>query len=313
MAKKKLLYRNTRDFVMPVFNQLWLEYFEPVFIDPNVTYDPTECVVISDYLDAEWTTVWHEQGFPVVIDHRHDSYLDEVSDQQDNKFTLRAKEWYWMHTCLEYVRRGHNNKHLISSPDKFFLLLMNRQRWSRDDLWAAVQSYLPHSLYSYIDLGHYISGDFIDHKHHDNNGIDQNYSNPEWYQSTQFSLISETMVTARPYVSEKTFRAMAWQHPFVVHGSYGILEYLKHQGFETWDHVIDESYDTTVDHRQRLEKISQVLLQAFEAYQNGDNLFGDSVTKQKIQHNLQRFYDVDLVKRMWQQQIIDPIKEFAQC
>jgi len=313
MAKKKILYRNTRDFALPIFRNLWTEHFEPVAIDPRSSYDPKECIVISDYLDADWTQIWQQQGFPIVIDHRHDSYLDETTTQQPGVLTLRAREWYWMHTCIEYLRRGHADSVVANDPDKFFLLLMNRQRWSRDDLWASVQPWLDQSLYSYIDLGFYIVGDHIDQQHHDNNGIDQNYTNPIWYKSTQFSMISETMVTARPYVSEKTFRAMAWQHPFVVHGSRGILEYLQQLGFETWHHVIDESYDLTTDHRERLDKIGAVLTQAYDSYVSGKNVFGDAVTKQKIMHNFHRFYDKNLVESMWKDQIIDPIKHFANC
>ena len=313
MVKKKLLYKNTRDFVLPAFNDLWKDSFDAVVADDPANYDPADCAVIADYLDSDWTQTWKDRGFPVIIDHRHDSYLDETTTESNGVLTLRAREWYWMHTCMEYHRRGHYGSVTTHNPDKFFLLLMNRQRWSRDDLWACVQPWLDHSLYSYVDLGLHIDGDNIDKNNHDNNGIDQNYTNPTWYSQTQFSMISETMVTARPYVSEKTFRAMAWQHPFVVHGSYGTLAYLQDLGFETWNHVIDETYDVTMDHRDRLQAIQDQLTRIYEVFKKGENLFGDAVTQQKILHNYTRFYDKKLVTHMWQDQIVDPIKNFLNC
>jgi hypothetical protein len=77
--------------------------------------------------------------------------------------------------------------------------------------------------------------------------------------------------------------------------------------------VIDESYDLTTDHHERLNKIGTVLTQAYDSYVSGKNVFGDAVTKQKIMHNFHRFYDKNLVESMWKNQIIDPIKHFANC
>jgi hypothetical protein len=73
-------------------------------------------------------------------------------------------------------------------------------------------------------------------------------------------VITET-VFEYPYcfLTEKTFKAILNRRPFVVLGPTGILKQLKKLGFKTFDQVIDESYDTMVDHSKRLLKIADIV------------------------------------------------------
>ena len=49
------------------------------------------------------------------------------------------------------------------------------------------------------------------------------------------------------------------KHPFVVVGNKHYLKNLRSIGFKTFDSLIDESYDTLDDHRQRADAISNLL------------------------------------------------------
>lgn len=46
------------------------------------------------------------------------------------------------------------------------------------------------------------------------------------------------------HVTEKTFRAFFHLHPFIIVGAAGSLEYLRSLGYQTFDGLIDESYDS---------------------------------------------------------------------
>lgn len=62
------------------------------------------------------------------------------------------------------------------------------------------------------------------------------------------------------FLSEKIFKAIALQQPFIVVGNKGSLNKLKALGYETFSNYFDESYDT-LDGSERIHKIIEVLKQ----------------------------------------------------
>ena len=84
------------------------------------------------------------------------------------------------------------------------------------------------------------------------------------HQETFISLISETEVRKDIlFLSEKMYKPIYAQQPFIVYGNPYSLKHLKELGFKTFDKWWDESYDTISDHNKRLEAvylISQFLL-----------------------------------------------------
>jgi hypothetical protein len=57
------------------------------------------------------------------------------------------------------------------------------------------------------------------------------------------------------HLTEKIFKPIVLQRPFILVGAAGNLQYLKRYGFRTFDRWIDESYDQIEDNDLRLEKI----------------------------------------------------------
>lgn len=94
------------------------------------------------------------------------------------------------------------------------------------------------------------------------------------YEKTKISLISETFFSeGQPiFCTEKTYRAIANCHPFVIAASPYHLDYLRSRGYETFSSLIDESYDTmlpldihgTADDSNRLQAIVKSLKEAME-------------------------------------------------
>jgi hypothetical protein len=162
-------------------------------------------------------------------------------------------------------------------------------------------------MYSYVQNGIKIKDD-VDYA----NGDWQRYFNPNWYDATEFSVVVETFVTSPPFISEKIFKPIAYQHPFIVWGSKDTLKYLHEQGFETFDHLIDESYDLIENENLRLDKIVSEITRLTNEFENKNYIFEDTLTKQKLAYNHARFFDKDLVKQKIKSEIIDEILNYLE-
>lgn len=65
----------------------------------------------------------------------------------------------------------------------------------------------------------------------------------------------------RQHLTEKTFKAIALEMPFVLVAPHHSLEYLRSYGFRTFAPYIDESYDLVEDPVERIERVTQILLE----------------------------------------------------
>jgi len=85
----------------------------------------------------------------------------------------------------------------------------------------------------------------------------------EYYRKSCFEVVCETfgMFTDDDsfYVTEKIAKPILMKHPFVVVGNKHYLQNLRRLGFETFDSLIDESYDNLISHQQRAKSISDLL------------------------------------------------------
>lgn len=82
------------------------------------------------------------------------------------------------------------------------------------------------------------------------------------YEQALLSVITETTYEhSDVFLSEKTFKAIAHGHPFVIVGPAETLKTLRDIGFETFDGIIDESYDLEYDDNTRITKIIRELQQ----------------------------------------------------
>jgi hypothetical protein len=76
------------------------------------------------------------------------------------------------------------------------------------------------------------------------------------YAESGIEIVLETLFDdSRLHLTEKSLRPIACGHPFILCATTNSLKYLQSYGFKTFDGLIDESYDTIVDPKQRLEAI----------------------------------------------------------
>lgn len=81
-----------------------------------------------------------------------------------------------------------------------------------------------------------------------------NFTTIDHYKKTYFSVVSETNITTR-FITEKIYKPIYNLHPFIILGAPRILEYLKLNGFKTFDNFFDESYDQELDNIKRINMV----------------------------------------------------------
>ena len=124
------------------------------------------------------------------------------------------------------------------------------------------------------------------------------------YVEAQDSLVyvpTETVYFGnRLHITEKTFKAIALEMPFVLVAPAGSLAYLREYGFQTFDEIFDESYDLETDDVKRIEAVTRLL-------KDLDNL---SVSERNdihqaclpiVEHNYNHFYRGEFERILWQE------------
>lgn len=93
-----------------------------------------------------------------------------------------------------------------------------------------------------------------------NNVWGEIYLEPSPYIDTYFSLVTET-VFEYPYSfrTEKIAKPLAMGHPWICATGVGFYRDIQNLGFQTFGHVIDESFDIIENHQDRMERITQIV------------------------------------------------------
>ena len=122
------------------------------------------------------------------------------------------------------------------------------------------------------------------------------------YQEAADSLIyvpTETVYFGnRLHLTEKTFKAIALEMPFVLVAPAGSLAYLREYGFQTFDGIFDESYDLETDDIKRIESVTRLL-------KDLDNLSVEERNRIHqaclpiVEHNYNHFYHGGFEQILW--------------
>jgi hypothetical protein len=116
-----------------------------------------------------------------------------------------------------------------------------------------------------------------------------------------FYVPTETVYFGRRWhLTEKTFKPIALEMPFILVATAGSLKYLRDYGFKTFNGIIDESYDEETDDILRLEKITHLLKEI-------DNLSAEERLRIHrrclpiVEHNYNHFYGGNFEKILWEE------------
>lgn len=217
--------------------------------------------------------------------------------------TVTVEDWFWYNEALWYHSRGYHEYRPQREFTYRFLMPIRRADSDRLAWVQRIQPHLDNAIWSLVDHGRHLPGytnDQLD---------DQRLFLPEWYDQTGFSMVVETTQDdLEPrFITEKTYKPLAFFHPFMVLGQQGTLAHLHTLGFETWPELFDESYDLEPDAQRR----QQIIAQQLDCFNPGVAANHPAV-QQKLKHNHARFFDLDLVQQRIHQQLIEPILEFLE-
>jgi hypothetical protein len=202
--------------------------------------------------------------------------------------------------------KGYNSYVPDRNYAKKFLMPIGAKRKWRDQVVERLDSYLDDAYWSYVRRGTVLPGEPPAQKRYDLWNF-----NPMWYNDTCFSVVVESFNGQRlnaetpVFLTEKIFKPIAGCQPFVVIGGSGILTYLKSQGFETFDNLFDETYDTEPDLGKKLDIIARNI-------ENYVKQPYDAVTVAKIKHNFELFYNVDITNQGIVKDLVEPIVKFIE-
>lgn len=102
-------------------------------------------------------------------------------------------------------------------------------------------------------------------------------------------LVTETTVIPRIFVSEKTWKPVAAGQIFLVFGNPGTISYLRDQGVDVFDDIVDHSYDSIDNWQDRLHAIHHQLKHLLS--QDLESVF--EVTKARRTNNVKKFFSGD--------------------
>jgi hypothetical protein len=114
------------------------------------------------------------------------------------------------------------------------------------------------------------------------------------YNKSWFSLIVESRTNHTRFFSEKTAKPLLGHRLFVLFAAPGMLADLKNLGFKTFDTIIDETYDHTLDDKSRWQKAFDQVV--WLSKQNPKHIYQQALSI--LQHNRRHFLSINWTQNM---------------
>lgn len=222
----------------------------------------------------------------------------------DNLNFVPMSFWY-----IEYFRRKILDlPEICLNRDKVthdFLMPIMLQKPLREKFLELLGDNITKSIYSAGWKGVYLPFDY--------NLSDKTQSwergrffNPEWYKSTYFSMVIETLQENEVFITEKTFKPIMYGHPFMIYGPKGILQILRDYGFNTFPELFDEKYDDEPDPIQR----AKLIIEQIENFDDKKMHSEKFIIDDKIFQNHQRFFNKEIMLSFLDNDVRKPIENF---
>ena len=104
----------------------------------------------------------------------------------------------------------------------------------------------------------------------------------------------------RQHITEKTFKAVALEMPFVLVAPAHSLEYMRKYGFKTFGSVFDESYDLETDDMLRIERVTK-LLKDLDTLTQKERQEIHRACLAIVEHNYNHFYRGGFADILWRE------------
>lgn len=336
MSKIRLvMLEPSNDYYRPCLEPIFNEYFQFEQFDTTKDYDKKCIFLLGGYdLDDKFKSKYLDNGYKLIVSNLWEAapfvslmkirdypnvaiaigaVNSELQNRVPNKI-ISVPNWFWYYESLNLAHEKVAEDYIPNrTNEKLFLMPIRRAKPFRDRIIHKFENLLDNSIYSYQygwrnkDLPRYTSTwmDII---------APDRVFEKEWYDQTYFTVVVETTVgtdtlgpsgtTPELFITEKTYKPIAYKHPFMILGSPNTLKSLKSNGFETYDNLFDESYDSIEVFENRLDKVYNNIL-TFDY-----NKYKDPSIEQKIKHNHNLFYNKEIVKQRLVSELIEPMLEW---
>ena len=295
------------------------QYFDIISYEPGVHYNPADTVLVVPLFNTDpWWQSFVNEGFKMIIDNVtevpeaiFDFWIPTSDDRilahkpvPASAMVLQSPNFFRYHDALNWLQAGYDQYRPQRKSLYKALLLMNRKKKHRTRLIKKLGTQLDQCVWSYIEQGKQ-----LDHADVPPSDIYwQRYLNTDWFDQCCVSIVAESLteppVDRVPFVTEKTWKSVAMQHPFVVVGEPGTLQHLHSLGFETFENLWSEDYDTTQSTKRRIDQVVENVVQYNMAPL-------DQLTLQKIEHNRNHLFNREIIHQFIMDEIINPVLEYV--
>lgn len=239
-------------------NEFWTEhtcgshYFKTKFyVLANSEHSTEKNNVLKTYGLIDWYYFFH--GFAALDWYRNIRYLpplktfSKVFISFNNLF--EEKRSYRLTLISMLIQRNLNQFGYISMSQQDIAKKIKKELYSKYSLLSKESKYLIYKTLLPNPPSLVIDTDSI-------TGTLSANDNLHTLSLGLFHLVTETVFyDEKLHLTEKIFKPIIAQRPFLLVAAPGNLAYLKSYGFKTFDRWIDESYDLETDHDRRLSKI----------------------------------------------------------
>jgi len=211
-------------------------------------------VISGGDMAPSWPCLTYECFLPKIFD-----YSENVSaaTRMNEIFVKTHKPFKFL------FLNGRARQHRFRLMQRFTNTgLLNQSLWSNLDSRCAPIHYLPekYEVDRYRNRLHdQVDSEFVKTQLFNDEWGDV-YLQPESYIDTFFSLVTETVFDIPfSFRTEKIWKPIAMGHPWIAVANQGFYQDMRDLGFQTFDHVVDESFDTIENNQDRLERIATVV------------------------------------------------------
>jgi hypothetical protein len=322
---------------VPRHTRYMLQGYTFEMFDPDLTYRDSTVFLYDMYGPYQEYIKKHlDQGYRVIYDAKNEHYvnpskrwvLDEfVAHPDQGMFLISGYEpqtipgvaivatpyWYWIIEQIHFSEFKYDQHRWNPTYEFDFFMQLSLARADRDVLYNMIAPILHRGLYSYRSRGIFLPDD-VDTLKVPNW---QRYTNFDWINRCNLTLIVESnldeeLITVfsitkndQWFLCEKTYKPIAYGHPFLQAGTCGNLDHVRQLGFETFPELWDESYSDLPHYTDRI----RVIIDIIQTFNHAALL--KSTVQEKIRHNQERFFDTNLTAKFLTETITDPILEFA--